>query len=130
MAMDSPAKKCNKEKYMCQLVFERGLHSGKTCPLLVILYKSENVEKKRKADVQIFSMDEHTIQLIKTPTNALIGEFKQQHPIGPVIWEQTRQEVDAYIIVRIISLPQIFKNMHKIHHQLQVKHLVKLQKNI
>jgi len=41
-------------------------------------------------------MDEHTIKLMKTPTNALIGEFKQQHPMGPVIWEQTRQETDTY----------------------------------
>ena len=41
-------------------------------------------------------MDEHTTKSMKTPTNALIGEFKQQHPMGPVIWEQTRQEADAY----------------------------------
>ena len=33
---------------------------------------------------------------MKTPTNALIGEFKQQHTMGPVIWEQTRQEADAF----------------------------------
>jgi len=89
-------EKGNKGKYMCRLVFKRGLHNEKTCPLLVILYRSENVEKKRKADVQSFSMDEHTIKLMKTPTNALFGEFKQQHPMGPVIWEQTRQEADAY----------------------------------
>jgi len=45
---------------------------------------------------KMFSMDEHTIKLMKTPTNALVGELKQQHPMGPVIWEQTRQETDAY----------------------------------
>ena len=44
---------------------------------------------------KMFSMDEHTIKLMKTPTNALVGELKQQHPMGPVIWEQTRQEADA-----------------------------------
>ena len=102
MVMDSPVKRQQRKiyvsvsVYMCWLVFKRGSHNGKTCPLLVILYRSENVEKKRKADVQSFSMDEHTIKLMKTPTNALIGEFKQQHPMGPVIWEQTRQEADAY----------------------------------
>jgi hypothetical protein len=89
-------KKGKKGKYMCRLVFKRGLHNGKTYPLLVILYESENVEKKRISDIQSFSIGEHTIKLMKTPTNALIGEFEQQHPMGPVIWEQTRQEADAY----------------------------------
>ena len=41
-------EKGNTGKYMCWLVFKRGLHNGKTCPLLVTLYRSENVEKKRK----------------------------------------------------------------------------------
>jgi hypothetical protein len=28
--------------------------------------------------------------------NALIGQFIHQHPMGPVIWEQTRYQQDAY----------------------------------
>ena len=52
--------------------------------------------KRKKAGVHSFPLDEHTIELMNTPTDALTGEFKQQHSMGPVIWEQTRQEADAY----------------------------------
>ena len=95
MVMDSPVKKAKKGKYVCHLVFKRGLHNGKTCLLLVILFRSENA-KKKKADVHSFLSDEHTIKLMKTPTDALTGEFKQQHPMGPVVWEQIRKEADAF----------------------------------
>ncbi len=36
------------------------------------------------------------IKLTKTPIDALTGEFKQKHLMGPVVWEQTRKEPDAY----------------------------------
>jgi hypothetical protein len=60
-------EKGKKGKYMCCLVFKRGLHNGKTFLLLIILFRSENVEKKIKADVHSFPLDEHTIKLMKTP---------------------------------------------------------------
>jgi hypothetical protein len=41
-------------------------------------------------------LDKHTIKLMKTPIDALTGEFKQKHPMGPVVWELTRKEADAY----------------------------------
>ncbi len=41
-------------------------------------------------------MDEDTIAMLNAPNNALIGEFIHQHPMGPIIWEQTRYEQDAY----------------------------------
>ncbi len=89
-------EKGKKGKYMCRLVFKRGLHNGKTCLLLVILFRSEKVEKQIKADVRSYPLDEHVIKLTKTPIDALTGEFKQKHPMGPVVWEQTRKEPDAY----------------------------------
>jgi hypothetical protein len=39
-------KKGNKGKYMCHLVFKQGLHTEKTCAILIILFKLENVAKK------------------------------------------------------------------------------------
>ncbi len=44
-------KKGEKGKYMCCLVFEQGLHTQNTCPLLIILFRSENIAKKQRADV-------------------------------------------------------------------------------
>jgi hypothetical protein len=41
-------------------------------------------------------MDEHTIAMLNAPNNALIGEFIHQHPMGPILWEQTWYEQDAY----------------------------------
>ncbi len=41
-------------------------------------------------------MDEHTIAMLNAPSNSLIGEFIHQHPMGPIIWEQTQYEQDAY----------------------------------
>ncbi len=96
MVMDFPVKKGKKGEYMCRLVFKRGLHNEKTSLLLVILFRSENVEKKIKADVHSFPLDEHTIKLMKTPIDVLTGGFKQQHPMEPVVWEQTRKEADTY----------------------------------
>jgi hypothetical protein len=40
-------EKGGKGKYKCCLVFKRGLHKWNTCPLLVLLFKSENIAKKK-----------------------------------------------------------------------------------
>ncbi len=78
-----------KGKYMCCLIFKRGLHKQKTCPLMIILFKSENVEKKQRADVQGRPLDKDTLAMLNTPNDALSGALKQQHPIGPIVWELT-----------------------------------------
>ena len=75
---------------MCRLVFKQSLHTQNTCPLLIILFRSENIAKKQHADVQAYPMDEDTIAMLNAPNNALIGQFIHQHPMGPIIWEQTR----------------------------------------
>jgi len=89
-------EKGKRGKYMCRLVFKRGLHTWNTCPLLIILFRLENIAKKQHADVQAFPMDEDTIAMLNAPNNALIGQFIHQHPMGPIIWEQTRYQQDAY----------------------------------
>ncbi len=89
-------EKGKKEKYMCHLVFKQVLHTWNTCPLLIILFRSENISKKQHADVQAYPVDEDTIAMLNTPNNALIGEFIHQHPMGPIVWEQTQNEQDAY----------------------------------
>jgi hypothetical protein len=48
-------KKWGKEKYMCYLVFKQGLHKWKTCPLLILLFKSENIANKQCADLQAYN---------------------------------------------------------------------------
>ncbi len=73
---------------MCCLVFKQGLHTWNTCPLLVILFRLENIAT--------YPVDEDTITMLKAPNNALIGEFIHQHPLGPIVWEQTQYEQDAY----------------------------------
>jgi hypothetical protein len=39
-------EKGKKGKYMCCLVLKRGLHTRNSCPLLIILFRSENIAKK------------------------------------------------------------------------------------
>jgi hypothetical protein len=34
--------------------------------------------------------------MLNAPNDALAGALKQQNPIGPIAWEQTRNEQDAY----------------------------------
>ncbi len=41
-------------------------------------------------------MDEYTIAMLNAPNDASIGEFIHQHLMGPIVWEQTRYEQDAY----------------------------------
>ncbi len=77
-------------------MFKQGLHTWNTCPLLIILFRLENIAKKLHADVQAYPKDEDTIAMLNAPNNALIGKFKHQHLMGPIIWEQTRCEHDAY----------------------------------
>jgi hypothetical protein len=81
---------------MCHLVFKQGLHTWSTCPLLIILFRSENIAKRQHADVQAYPMDEYTIAMLNAPNDALIGQFIHQHLMGPIIWEQTRYEHDVY----------------------------------
>ncbi len=81
---------------MCCLVFKQGLHTLNTCPLLVILFKSENIAKKQHADVQAYPVDKDTIAMLNKPNNALVGEFTHQHLMRPIVWEQMLHEQDAY----------------------------------
>ncbi len=83
--MDSAVRKGKRGKYMCCLVFKQGLHTGDTCPLLIIQFRLENIAKKQHADVQAFPMDEDTIAMLNAPNNALIGQFIHQHPMGPIM---------------------------------------------
>ena len=77
-------------------MFKQGLHTWNACPLLIILFKLENIAKKIHADVQAYPVDEDTIAMLNAPNNALIGKFIHQHPMGPIVWEQTQYEQDAY----------------------------------
>ncbi len=81
---------------MCHLVFKQGLHTWNTCPLLIILFRLENIAKKQHADVQAYPVDKDTIAMLNASNNALIGEFIHQHPTGPIVWELTQYEQDAY----------------------------------
>ncbi len=81
---------------MCRLVFKQGLHTSEMCPLLIVLFRSENIAKKQHADVRAYPMDEDTIAMLNAPNNALIGQFLHQHPMGPIIWEQTRYKHNVY----------------------------------
>jgi hypothetical protein len=94
--MDSAVKRRKNETCMCHLVFKQGLHTWNTCPLLIILFRSENTAKIQYADVRAFPLNKDTITMLNAPNNALIGEFIHQHPMGPIVWEQTQYEQDAY----------------------------------
>ncbi len=80
---------------MCPLVFKQGLHTWNTRPLLFILFRLENIAKRQHADARAYPVDEDTIVMLNAANNALIGEFIHQHPIRPIVWEQTRYEQDA-----------------------------------
>jgi hypothetical protein len=88
MVVDSAVIRGKNEKFMCRLVFKQGLHTWNTCPLLIILFRSENTAKNQHADVQAYPVDKDTITMLNAPNNALIGEFIHQNPMGPIVWEQ------------------------------------------
>jgi hypothetical protein len=71
---------------MCCLVFKQGLHKEKTCAILIILFKSENIEKKQSVDVQAKPLDKDTVAMLNAPNDALASALKQQHPMGPICW--------------------------------------------
>jgi hypothetical protein len=81
-------EKGKKGKYMCRLVFKQGLHTWNTCPLLIVLFRLDNIAKKQHADVRAYPVDEDTIAMLNAPNNALIGEYIHQHPMGgPMLWK-------------------------------------------
>ncbi len=60
-------EKGKKGKNMCRLMFKQGLHTQNTCPLLIILFRSENIAKKQHVDVQAYPVDEDTIAMLNAP---------------------------------------------------------------
>jgi hypothetical protein len=92
-------EKRKKGKYMCCLVFKQGLHEEKICAILVILFKSENVAN--------IPLDKDIVAMLNTPNDALAGALKQQHPMRPIVWEQTRNEQDAYYCENNIIITNI-----------------------
>jgi hypothetical protein len=99
-------EKGEKGKFMCLLVFKQGLHTWNTCPSHIILFRLENIAKKH-TDVQAYPVDEDTIAMLNAPNNALIDEFIHQHPMGPIVWEQTQYKQDAYYCVNNIITTNI-----------------------
>jgi hypothetical protein len=114
---------------MCCLVFKQGLHAWNTCPLLIILFRLENIAKKQHVDVRAYPMDEDTIVMLNAPNSALIGKFIHQHPMGTIIWEQTRYEQDAYYCENNIIITNIVGCANNSLHPSQVQHPVKLLKS-
>ncbi len=53
------------------------------------IFRMESIAKKQHADVRAYPMDEHIIAMLNASNNALIGKFIHQHPMGPIVWEQT-----------------------------------------
>jgi hypothetical protein len=100
-------EKGKRGKYICRLVFKRGLHKEKTCAILIILFKSENVAKKQRADVQAIPLDKDTVTMLNTPNDALASALKQQHPMGLIVCEQTWNEQDAYYCKNNIIITNI-----------------------
>ncbi len=49
----------------------------------------KHCKKQQHADVRAYPVYEHTIAMLNSPSNALIGHFIHQHPMGLIIWEQT-----------------------------------------
>jgi hypothetical protein len=81
-----------KEKHKFHFVFKQGLHKEKTCVILIILFMPENVAKTQCVDVPARSLDKDTVAMLNAPNDALAGALKQQHPMGPIVWEQTPHE--------------------------------------
>ncbi len=61
-----------------------------------MLFKSDNIAKRQCADVQAYPLDKNTIEMQNAPNNTLASALKQQHPMEPIIWEQTQHEKDTY----------------------------------
>jgi hypothetical protein len=55
---------------MCRLVFKQDLHTWNTCPLLIVLFRSENITKKQHADIRAYPVDKDTIAMLSAPTYA------------------------------------------------------------
>ncbi len=82
---------------MCRLVFKQCLHTWNTCPLLIILFRLENIAKKQHADVKAYPVDEHTIAMLNAPNNALVGEFIHQHPMVGAVLIKNYSSFEIYV---------------------------------
>jgi hypothetical protein len=77
-------EKGKKGEYMCCLVFKQGLHKWNSCPLLIILFKSENIPKKQLADIRAYPVDKDTTSvkphsvLMKSP-NVFVDSISSIH---------------------------------------------------
>jgi hypothetical protein len=91
---------------MCCLVFKPGLHTWNACPLLVILFKLENIAKKQHVDVRAYPVDKDTIAILN-PSNMpwLVNLYIS------ILWDplfgSNHDMRKMYIIVKTTLLPQI-----------------------
>ena len=105
-----------KGKYMCHLVFKQELHKKKTCPLSIILFKSENVKKKQCAKVQGRPLNKDILTILNTPCDALSGKLMRQHSAGPILFGNKCNTNKMHIIVKTTLSPPILLVVQIIHH--------------
>ena len=66
--------------------------------------------------------------MLNAPNDALAGALKHQHPMGPIVWEQTWNEQDAYYC-QTTSLPPILWVVKETHPRSQAQHQAKPSKS-
>jgi hypothetical protein len=127
MVMDSAVKR-RKRKIHVSLNVQIRTSYLEHLSLFLLYYSGWKHCKKQHADIQDYHVGEDTIAMLNAPNNALIGEFIHQHPMGPIVWEQTQYEQDSYYCENNI-ITSILLNVQIIPHPSQAQHLVKLWKS-
>ncbi len=121
-------KKGKRGKYMCCLVFKQGLHKEKTCAILIILFKSENVKKN---SVQTYKPYLWT----KIPWQCWMHQMMlwPVHLSISTLWDplsgNKRGMNKKHIIVKTTSLPPILWVVKETHPRSQAQHQAKPSKS-
>ena len=84
--------------FMCHLCMGRGIHEGRTCPLLIALHARPDHKTHRRADIVGMPLDAATIALLDRPYEPMTGELIRPHTIGPVAWEMHRPATDTMLV--------------------------------
>jgi hypothetical protein len=113
---------------MCRLVFKQGLHKEKTCAILIILFKSKNVAKDQRADIQAMPLNKDTVAMLNTPNDAFAGALKQFTLWDPLAGNKHGMN-KIHIIVKTTSLPPVLWVVQVTHPQSQAQHQAKSPKS-
>jgi len=98
-----------KGRYQCRLAMPRGIHPESTGPIHIQLKTASDHKSGQRSTFVVKPITSRLKSFLLEPQNFKAGVFCREHPHGPIIWEQRREEKDKYFVEQNLLITNLIE---------------------